>query len=418
MFSENTMHGPVETSINSPLRATIMHAAMLFACTLALNALTAGAATTYTSRAEWEAAAGQFITEDLESEVPGNYLTPYTTVGGITLQSLGIAHAINIVFFPEDIFVPPGVVDRSNAIHHRDWSGEIDGSGQHLDSTTVVVGKGISYSLGGLRMGFGFDWHTAAVEGWDVSVNGNILATLPESQRGFFGVIDPHLISRFVLSSSHDVQGGIIVDNISVATIPAPAMLNYRIATGQFEFSNGETWVISGGEMSVQLFDVLVSPEGHQRAVYGISAFSLTAVDLLGARHTVTAVPDGLRSPVFHDPIVPDIVQDIGLVNVYPDGFLDMIVYDLSIDGEVVDPLDTIGGPAFASQWLGTFPEPLSFAVSMHADLRSKSLHGELTLVAVLVPEPASLLLTAVGMLVISLRRADIHRTHYNRFGG
>jgi hypothetical protein len=150
--------------------------------------------------------------------------------------------------------------------------------------------------------------------------------------------------------------------------------------------------------MSWQLFDILLE-EGIQRAVYGVTGLSIVAVDPLDGTHSITAIPDGLRSSVFHAPGVPDIVQDIGLVNVYPDGFLDMIVYDLSIDGEPVDPLDTIGGPAFVdSAWLGSFPMPTTFSVSMLADLRSQNLHGEVTLIGKFVPEPATFALVALGL--------------------
>jgi hypothetical protein len=190
-----------------------------------------------------------------------------------------------------------------------------------------------------------------------------------------------------------------ILTAVVFSTSRASATPDYRIVGNQFQFSNGDTWFIAGGEMSLQLFDVVVSEEGHQRAVYGVTAFSLAAVDLLGASRTIAAIPDGM--PAFHDPYVPDIVQDIGLVNVYPDGFLDMIVYGLSVDGAPVDPLDWIGGPAFVgSEWLGSFPVPTSFSVSMLANLRSWDMHGDVTLFGELVPEPTTSVLVMIGGLI------------------
>ena len=181
--------------------------------------------------------------------------------------------------------------------------------------------------------------------------------------------------------------------------VPEP-LQKYRFAGGQFQFFNGDKWNITDGEISLQLFDVLVTEEGHERAVYGVTAFSIVAVDQLGASHSITAVPNGLPSPVFQDPYVPDIFLDIGLFNVYPEGNLDMLVYDLSIDGAPVDPFDTIGGPAFfGSEWLGSFPVPQSFSVSMIASLGSRNLYGDVTLYGALVPEPASAILCGLAVL-------------------
>lgn len=194
---------------------------------------------------------------------------------------------------------------------------------------------------------------------------------------------------------------GILI-TLSFSTSTVYAAQEYKIIGNQFEFSNGDHWVITDGEISLQFFDVL--PEaGFQRAVYGVTGFSINAVDLLGMDHTITVVPDGLPSPFFHDPSVPDIVQDSGLVNVFSDGFLDMIVYDLSLDGlPSVNPDDIIGGPAFVgSAWFGAFPEPMFFSVSMPAAISSYNLFGEVSLAAELVPEPSSLHLLAIAAIII-----------------
>jgi hypothetical protein len=68
-------------------------------------------------------------------------------------------------------------------------------------------------------------------------------------------------------------------------------------------------------------------------------------------------------------------------VNVFSDGFIDMIIYDLSIDGQLVDQQDIIGGPALVgSFWTGVFPEPASFSVDMLAGLPSLGFFGEVSL--------------------------------------
>jgi hypothetical protein len=130
--------------------------------------------------------------------------------------------------------------------------------------------------------------------------------------------------------------------------------LKYEIVVDQFEFFNGDTWAITNGNMSWQLFDVF--PMGNSElAVYEVTGLSIEAVGLLGTGHTITVVPDGLPSPNFGTGI-PGFDPDSGLVNVYSDGFLDMIVYDLSIDGQPVNQADILGGPAFVAAWLGFFP--------------------------------------------------------------
>ena len=170
---------------------------------------------------------------------------------------------------------------------------------------------------------------------------------------------------------------GILVAITSKQTAIAET-LQYEIVGDQFEFVNGDTWAITGGDMSWQLFDVF--PMGNaELAVYEVTGLSIEAVDLLGTGHTITVVPDGLPSPFFGTGI-PGFDPDSGLVNVYSDGFLDMIVYDLSIDGQPVNQSDILGGPAFLAAWLGSFPEPTSFSVSQMADFPSQNLFGDMSL--------------------------------------
>ena len=173
--------------------------------------------------------------------------------------------------------------------------------------------------------------------------------------------------------------------------------LQYEIVGDQFEFFNGNTWAITDGNMSWQLFDVF--PMGNaELAVYEVTGLSIEAVDLLGTGHTITVVPDGLPSPFFGTGI-PGFDPDSGLVNVYSDGFLDMIVYDLSIDGQPVNQSDILGGPAFLAAWLGSFPEPTSFSVSQMADFPSQNLFGDMSLAGEFVPEPSTMTLTALALL-------------------
>ncbi len=181
---------------------------------------------------------------------------------------------------------------------------------------------------------------------------------------------------------------GILVAITSKQTAIAET-LQYEIVGDQFEFVNGDTWAITAGDMSWQLFDVF--PMGNaELAVYEVTGLSIEAVDLLGTSHTITVVPDGLPSPGF-DPGILGFDPDSGLVNVYSDGFLDMIVYDLSIDGQPVNQSDILGGPAFVgSAWLGSFPEPTSFSVSQMAEFLSQDLLGDMSMAGEFVPEPSS----------------------------
>ena len=127
-----------------------------------------------------------------------------------------------------------------------------------------------------------------------------------------------------------------------------------KLSATSLSFFNGDTWAITNNNMSWQLFDVV--PMGNSElAVYEVTGLSIEAVDILGTGHTITVAPDGLPSPNFGTGI-PGFDPDSGLVNVYSDGFLDMIVYDLSIDGQPVNQADILGGPAFVAAWLGFFP--------------------------------------------------------------
>lgn len=195
----------------------------------------------------------------------------------------------------------------------------------------------------------------------------------------------------------------ILIIGLSVATPFSDSMATeYTITGGQFETS-GDPWLITGGSMSWELYDIL--PHGLiQRGVYGVTGYSIEVLDPLGMVHTLDVVPDGLPSPYVHHPEIPDIIQDSGIVNVFSDGFLDMIIYDLSIDGQPVDQSDIIGGPAFVgSSWVGVFPQPNSFSVDMLAGINSLNLFGDVffTGEASSVPEPSTWLLLCFGLIGI-----------------
>jgi hypothetical protein len=163
------------------------------------------------------------------------------------------------------------------------------------------------------------------------------------------------------------VANGILIPETHYAHAET-ATPEYTLTAGEFFLIGADPWTITGGCMSWQLFDIL--PHGSSEvAVYEVKEFSLEVADPSGAVHTLSVVPDGLPSPFFGTGI-PDFEPDSGLVNVYAGGFLDMLIYDISIDGALVDQTDNIGGPAFVgTSWTGSFPEPTSFFASMLAYL-------------------------------------------------
>ena len=158
-------------------------------------------------------------------------------------------------------------------------------------------------------------------------------------------------------------------------------ILEYVVTGDEFSpTGGGDPWLITGGSMSLELYDILPQ-DSLQRAVYAVTGFSIEVVEPSGTVHTFTVVPDGLPSPFFSAGGIPDSVQDSGIFNVFSDGFLDMMIYDLSIDEQAVDQQDMIGGPAFVgSSWTGTFPEMSSFSVTSLVALPSLSFSGAFSL--------------------------------------
>lgn len=74
--------------------------------------------------------------------------------------------------------------------------------------------------------------------------------------------------------------------------------LQYEIVGDQFEFLNGESWAITNGNLSWQLFDIFPM-ENRELAVFEITGLSIEAVDRMGSGHTITVVSDSMPSPFF-----------------------------------------------------------------------------------------------------------------------
>lgn len=195
-----------------------------------------------------------------------------------------------------------------------------------------------------------------------------------------------HLVLVLALVSS--IMAAIPFTASNTNRVAAETTTLEYIITGQFVAHTGEVWSITQGSMSWQLFEV--RPYGEQEwAVYSISEFSIDVIDPWGVPHTIKVVPDGLRCPGTCIPVIPDIVQDSGIVSVYSGGFIDMYICDLSVDGQPVDQTAQIGGPAFVgSSWAGMFPNVTSFVNESLVDLTSLGLYGEYSITGELVHTP------------------------------
>jgi len=168
-------------------------------------AASAHAQTIFTDRDDWELSVASVMTEDFNSEPNvSNYDTfdlPYTTDLGVTIDELGNSAAAQ--------FLATGNINGSQAPHIRDF------------------GSMITWTPGSQFDAFGFDWNTA-IEPWEVIVNGTTLTTLPSNSEGFLGVTfdDATQLSSFTLTGSAGAQGGISVDDLSFANVPAPGPLS------------------------------------------------------------------------------------------------------------------------------------------------------------------------------------------------
>jgi len=187
------------------------------------------------------------------------------------------------------------------------------------------------------------------------------------------------LLSPLAWAVPPPVGGGGIAQQAETAT------LEYTVTAGEFLLTGADPWTITAGCMSWQLFGIFPHDSSRDVAVYEVKEFSLEVAEPSGAVHTLSVVPDGEPSPNWGSG-VPDFEPDSGWVNVYSFDFLDMVIYDISIDGAPVDQTDFIGGPAeVGTFWTGSFPEPTSFFAimmaylpSLESDIRDVILEAEL----------------------------------------
>jgi hypothetical protein len=161
--------------------------------------------TVYTNRALWQQSLS-FMTEDFQGEIVGSHQTPFATVTGtlITSQSPGIPIQV----------LDGGIVNGSREIHFRDF-----GAGVQFQSSLVGT------------IAFGFDYYASDGPGahnpnlpWvltagTVTVTTPLVANLP----AFIGYIDTAgTLPAFTLTGPAGAQGGISLDDLSVATQAPP----------------------------------------------------------------------------------------------------------------------------------------------------------------------------------------------------
>ena len=163
------------------------------------------AVTVYTNRALWQAGLNA-VTEDFQVEVVGNHQTPFTTVNGTLITSVS-GPGIPISVFDG------GIVNGSRELHFRDF------------------GAGVQFHLSQVgTIAFGFDYYASDGPGahnpnlpWVLSAGGvttPLVANLP----AFIGYIDNQgTLPAFTLTGPPGAQGGISLDDLSVATQAPPA---------------------------------------------------------------------------------------------------------------------------------------------------------------------------------------------------
>lgn len=153
--------------------------------------------TVYWDRSLWEAAVGPITaTEDFESEAAGygRIPLPYATANGFLFEGSSTAQ----------ILVGSNLLDSGTLLHFRDFE---DGMRILFPNPEPV-------------RAFGFDYK--ASETWQLHAGGN-LVTIPDGTRGFVGIEMLEAgIAEFRLSSAERAQGGLTVDNLSMADAPHP----------------------------------------------------------------------------------------------------------------------------------------------------------------------------------------------------
>ena len=176
-----------------------MGLALILGITVLAAASPAGATVTvFTDRAAWQAALPGVATDDFEGEVLGNFPTPFTTAGGLQLAAIGQPAPVTIQV------VDGGLVNGSRELHFRDFN------------------AGVSVGLTATGQAFGFDY--TSNEFWTVTAGGRITALTPGNTH-FIGYIDDAAgLQSFALQGPPGAQGGISIDNLSRAGVPAAGL--------------------------------------------------------------------------------------------------------------------------------------------------------------------------------------------------
>ena len=176
------------------IRSRIFRRVALMAALVMASTAAGAELTVYTDRAAWEAAVPTGIEiEDFESDPLGDYETPYTTAGGFRLTSLLDPITIQIT--------DQTSINGTHALHYRDFGNQLCWDLPELSANA-----------------FGFDYDTD-MNDWELRV-GDATLTLPAGTTGFVGVVDDaRTYPRFVTTCDAYVQGGLSVDNVSVAGV-------------------------------------------------------------------------------------------------------------------------------------------------------------------------------------------------------
>lgn len=168
----------------------------------------------------------------------------------------------------------------------------------------------------------------------------------------------------------------------SIVQADAP-ILHFNIVGGNFEsIPSGDIWQIKSGQISLQLDTIL-----PDRALYMVKAFSMKVADPSGTIHTLTGEPIG--TPSF---------------TVLTNGFIDGLIYNISVDGQPANPANSLGGPSEnGSFWTGVFPDVItSFDIKSLVGLSSLNFFGNVHWNAQLIQVPAISNIGIAGLVVLT----------------
>jgi hypothetical protein len=191
MFRACNIHPPHRTALGLVLAAAV----------IALGTTGALAQVTiYSNLASWQAAAGNYNTDNLQAEALGLHPTPYTTVGNWFINTIGPSVNIQVI--------DNGLVNGSREFHFRDF-------GSHVRFTAPNA----PYSAMGLS-------YRTSSESWQFII-GDVIATLPNNTNGFIGFTSNPPRADFILTSPSSSQGGISIDNLLTGAIGCAADFNH-----------------------------------------------------------------------------------------------------------------------------------------------------------------------------------------------